>query len=59
MTDKHFAAFKVPLVSGDELRIARQRGENISYTEDDRHIEAYQFNNMIYIAGVKDIGPKE
>jgi len=59
MMDKHFPALKVPLVSRDELRIAKQRGEDISYTEDDRHIEAYEFNGHLYIAGVRDIGPRE
>ena len=59
MKNKYSSAFKVPLVSADELRIARQRGEDISYTEDDRHIEAYEFNGHLYIAGVRDIGPKE
>jgi len=36
MTNEHFAVFKVPLVSADELRIAKERGEDMSYGEEDR-----------------------
>lgn len=59
MKDREFAAFKVPIVSGDELRIAKQRGKDVSYHDEDRHVEAYRFNNMIYITGIKNIGPRE
>ena len=59
MTDKHLAAFKMPLVSSDELRIAKERGENVSYDEEDRHVEAYLFNGHMYIVGIRNIGPRE
>jgi len=59
MTNEHFAVFKVPLVSADELRIAKERGEDMSYGEEDRVIEAYKYNGHLYIAGVRDIGPRE
>lgn len=57
--DKNFGVFKVPLVSADELRIAKQRGEDVSYEEEDRIIEAYKFNGQFYIVGPKAKGPKE
>ncbi|MBW2599566.1 MAG: hypothetical protein JRC60_05700 [Deltaproteobacteria bacterium] len=59
MTDNHIAAYKVPLVSADELRIAKERGEDISYDEEDRHVEAYLFNGQMYVAGVRELGPGE
>lgn len=52
-------AHKIPLVSADELAIAKERGEDISYEEEDRVIEAYKFNGQLYIAGWKPKGPKE
>ena len=58
-TDNYHAAFKVPLVSPDELKIAKLRGENVSYEEEDRYVEAYRYNNTLYIVGTKDIGPRE
>ncbi len=58
MTDKH-PAFKMPLVSADELAVVKKRGENISYEEEDRYVEAYQFNGHLYIAGIRDLGPGE
>ena len=59
MTNENLAAFKVPLVSADELRIARLRGEDMSYEEEDRVIEAYKYNGQLYIVGPKPKGPKE
>lgn len=58
MTDK-FAAFKVPLVSADELRTVKERGEDISYDEADRHVEAYIYNGQMYIVGIRCLGPRE
>lgn len=59
MADEKYPAFKVPLVSADELAVVKERGEDVSYAEADRYVEAYQFNNMLYIVGIKNIGPRE
>lgn len=59
MVDDYLSAFKVPIVSSDELRIAKERGEDVSYEEEDRVVEAYKFNGQLYIVGYKPRGPKE
>lgn len=59
MGNKHNAAFKLPIVSADELRIAKERGEDVSWDEEDRHVEAYLFNGHMYIVGIQNVGPRE
>lgn len=59
MADEKYSAFKVPLVSADELAVVKERGEDISYEEEDRYVEAYQLNGHLYIAGIRDLGPGE
>ena len=51
--------FKIPLISQDELRMAKQRGQDVSYETADGFVEAYLYNGNIYVAGTDPLGPRE
>jgi len=56
---KVFEGVKIKKVGGDALDMVRRLGKNVSYTEADRHVEAYEFMDHVYIASIQPAGPRE
>jgi len=56
---KVFEGAKIDKIGKDTLDMVRRLGKNVSYTETDRHIEAYEYRGHIYIASVQPAGPRE
>jgi len=45
----------IPMAKGSEVAEARLHGTDVSYTEADRHIEAYVWNGNLYIGKVSPL----
>lgn len=54
-----FEGMKIPIMSSDTIYLVRQLGEDVSFTDQDRHIEAYEFKGHLYIASIQTAGPRE
>ena len=43
----------IRVAKGSEIDAARANGTDISYTDNDRHIEAYLWNDKVYVGQVQ------
>lgn len=46
------------VVSPEAVKFAKEHGEDVSYTDNDRFVEAYLWRGRIYVAGVHEIPPR-
>lgn len=54
-----FKGAKIPIASRDEQSMAIIHGEDVSFSEEDRHVTARLFNGHIYIVKIETAGPRE
>ncbi len=54
-----FAGAIIDVASEQQLETAKELGENVSYEDNDRFIEAYKLYGKLYVVAVRPIGPKE
>lgn len=59
MTKLLFEGAKIPIASKDELSVVTRLGENISFTDEDRHVTAYLFHGHVYVIKIEPLGPRE
>lgn len=54
-----FKGAKIQIASDDEQSMAKFLGNDVSFSDEDRHVTAKLFNGHIYILKIESAGPRE